>query len=394
MTGKAVIAGGGIGGLTAALALHHFGWDVTLCEQADSISEIGAGIQISPNGMKVLRALGLEEGITASAFRPKAAQFRGGKSGKLIFSESMAGYEQKYGAPYLHIHRADLIAVLHRALEARLPGALRTGAAVTGYSHSAEAASITLADGSEISGDIVIGADGIHSAIRSQMLGRQKPRFTGNLAWRAVVPVERLHGHVPDPVAGVWFGEGKHAVTYLLRGGALANFVGVVERDDWHSESWTERGTREQALADFEGWHPVITTMLAKAEAHYRWALFDRKPLSQWVDGRAALLGDACHPMLPFMAQGAVQAMEDGYVLAHAVSEASSLEAGLACYYDKRRDRTARVQMAARRNIELFHQKTPLGKLQRHGPMLIADRLKLDVADRRLAWLYGHDVTV
>ncbi|WOE75700.1 FAD-dependent monooxygenase [Alterisphingorhabdus coralli] len=393
MTGKAIIAGGGIGGLTAALCLHHFGWDACVCEQAEAIAEVGAGIQISPNGMKVLRALGLDEAVLAAGFRPKAAEFRGGTSGRLIFRESMAGYEAKYGAPYVHIHRADLIAILQQAVEERMPGAIHTHRQVTGYGQGADSAWLTLADGPQISGDVVIGADGIHSAIRTQMLGAEKPRFTGNIAWRAVVPVEKLGLHVPDPVAGVWFGEGKHAVTYLLRGGKLANFVGVVERDERQSESWTEQGTREQVLADFADWHPIVTTLIEQAEAHYRWALFDRKPLSQWVDGRVVLLGDACHPMLPFMAQGAVQAMEDGYVLARLLAESDSVSDALTGYFAKRHDRTSRVQMAARRNGDLFHQRTPLGKLTTHGPMMAANRLKLDVADRRLAWLYGHDVT-
>ncbi|MEM1133654.1 MAG: FAD-dependent monooxygenase [Pseudomonadota bacterium] len=393
MTGKAIIAGGGIGGLTAALCLHHFGWDALVYEQAEAIGEVGAGIQISPNGIKVLRTLGLGEPVLAAGFRPKAAEFRGGTSGRLIFRESMVGYEAKYGAPYVHIHRADLIAILQQAVEERMPEAIRTNMQVTGYGQGADSAWLMLSDGPQISGDVVIGADGIHSAIRTQMLGAEKPRFTGNIAWRAVVPVAKLRPHVPDPVAGVWFGEGKHAVTYLLRGGELANFVGVVECDDWQSESWTEKGMREQVLADFADWHPVVATLIEKAEVHYRWALFDRKPVHQWVDGTVALLGDACHPMLPFMAQGAVQAMEDGYVLARQLAKSGSVVDALTSYFSERHDRTARVQMAARRNGELFHQKTPLGKLTNHGPMMAANRLKLDVADRRLAWLYGHDVT-
>ncbi|MEO1043818.1 MAG: FAD-dependent monooxygenase [Pseudomonadota bacterium] len=391
--GQAVIAGGGIGGLTAALALHHFGWQAIVCEQAKAISEVGAGIQISPNGMKVLRKLGLEPQVLAAGFQPRAAEFRGGRSGRLLLRQPMTGYDAKYGAPYVHIHRADLIALLQQAVETRMPGAISTGIKITGYDQDADTVRAILADGSQVTGDVLVGADGIHSVIRGQMLGPEKPRFTGHVAWRAVVPVARLGSHMPEPAATVWFGENKHAVTYLLRGGELANFVGVVERDDWRSESWTEQASRDEALMDFAGWHPVITTLIEKAEAHYRWALFDRKPLKQWSYGRVALLGDACHPMLPFMAQGAVQAMEDGYALAQALAGSDAPERALSGYFTRRRDRTARVQMAARRNAELFHQKTPLGKLQNHGPMIAADRLKLDVADRRLAWLYGHDVT-
>lgn len=395
---KVVIAGGGIGGLTAALAFDHCGWDAAVLERADAIGEVGAGIQISPNGMQVLCALGLGAQVEAAGFHPRAAEFRGGTSGALIFREAMTGYAAKYGAPYIHIHRADLIAILYQALEERLPGAVRTGQSVTGYVQDGDGVSAVLTDGSRVAGDLLIGADGIHSTIRNQMLEPEKPRFTGprftgNMAWRATVPVDKLGGHAPAPNATLWFGNGKHAVTYLLRGGRLANFVGVVERDDWQSESWTEQGTRAQAMADFAGWHPIVTRLIAKADAHYRWALFDHKPLKQWTDGRVALLGDACHPMLPFMAQGAVQAMEDAYVLATLAAEAEIMETALEAYFARRQPRTARVQMAARKNMDLFHQKTPLGKLQKHGAMMAADRLKLDVADRRLNWLYGHDAT-
>ncbi len=390
---RAVIAGGGIGGLNAALCFHKFGWDVTICEQASALGEIGAGIQISPNGMKVLRALDIDKQIEAAGFRPRATQFRLGQSGQPILTASMAGYEATFGAPYLHIHRADLIGALQEAVDDRLPGAVKTGAAVTGYGQNENGAWVVLADGSRIAGDIIIGADGIRSTIRAQMIGLDDPDFTGNVAWRAVVPVEKLGRNAPLPVSSAWFGEGKHAVTYLLRGGKLANFVGVVERDDWTNESWTEQGSRADALADFAGWHPTITTLLEQAEDHYRWALFDRAPLDQWVDGRVALLGDACHPMLPFMAQGAVQAIEDGYVLAHHLAQHDGYVAALAAYFDVRNDRTARVQAAARANMDLFHQRTTRGKLTTYGPMWVADKIKPDLAAQKLAWLYGHDVT-
>lgn len=388
-----VIAGGGIGGLNAALCFHKFGWDVTICEQASTLGEIGAGIQISPNGMKVLRALDIDKQIEAAGFRPKATQFRLGQSGQPILTASMADYEETFGAPYLHIHRADLIGALQEAVDDRLPGAFRTGAAVAGYGQNESDAWAELADGSRITGDIVIGADGIRSTIRAQMIGSDDPDFTGNVAWRAVVPVEKLGRNAPLPVSSAWFGEGKHAVTYLLRGGKLANFVGVVERDDWTNESWTEQGSRADALADFAGWHPTITTLLEQAEDHYRWALFDRAPLDRWVDGRVALLGDACHPMLPFMAQGAVQAIEDGYVLAHHLAQHDGYVAALTAYFDARHDRTARVQAAARANMDLFHQRTTRGKLTTYGPMWVADKIKPDLAAQKLAWLYGHDVT-
>ena len=390
---KAVIAGGGIGGLNAALCLHKFGWDVALFEQAAKLTEIGAGIQISPNGMKVLRALGLEEEVTALGIAPRATQMRMGQSGRVVMTNNMTDYPQKYGAPYLHIHRADLISVLKNAVERRMPGAIRTGRTVGGYGQDGSKAFAKFEDGQKTQADLVVGADGIKSVIRKQMLGAEQPRFKGNVAWRAVVPVEKLGRNIPLPVASIWLGEGKHAVTYLLRGGKLANFVGVVERDDWQEESWTERGTRAEALSDFAGWHPSITTLIEQADAHYRWALFDREPLNQWHEGRVALLGDACHPMLPFMAQGAVQAIEDGYILARSLAEQDAVETGLETYFSKRRDRTARVQQAARTNGQLFHQRRPISKIATLGSMWVADKIKPDIAQTSLDWLYGHDVT-
>lgn len=391
---KAVIAGGGIGGLNAALCLHKFGWDVEILEQASELGEVGAGIQISPNGVKILRELGVANAVGENAFVPLDGQFRVGKTGMLIAKIRMGRQmEERYGAPYWHIHRADLIEALSQAVKARMPNAIRTGVTVSGYGQDGHSAWAQLTTGEQIKGDIVIGADGIKSVIREQMLGPQKPRFTGNVAWRIVIPVSELGRHAPPPSACIWFGEGKHGVTYLLRRGTLANFVGVVERDDWTVESWTEKGTREEAIADFSGWHPTITKMIGEAKAHYRWALFDRDPLTQWVDGRVALLGDACHPMLPFMAQGAVQAIEDGYVLAQSLSESRDTDAALSIYFDKRQSRTARVQLGARDNMGIFHQRTLGGKLKTYGPLWLASRIVPNKFTERNDWLYGHDVT-
>ncbi|MEL6540297.1 MAG: FAD-dependent monooxygenase [Pseudomonadota bacterium] len=395
---KAVIAGGGIGGLCAALCFHKFGWEVEVLEQATAITEVGAGIQLSPNAVKVLRAIGVADQVGEQAFTPLAGQFRSGKSGKVIGSFMMGeSMEKRLGAPYWHIHRADLIAALEAAVRDRLPGAIRTGASVTGYDQDAASARANLETGERITGDILVGADGIKSAIRTQMLGEAKPRFTGNVAWRAVVPVSKLGRHAPPPTASVWVGEGRHAVTYLLRKGTLANLVGVVERDDWTVESWTEQGTKQEALRDFAGWHPTIRKIIDEADAHFRWALFDRNPLDQWCDGRVALLGDACHPMLPFMAQGAAMAIEDGYTLASELSGELSgergLDAALADYFTLRRTRTAKVQMAARSNMGTFHQRSFRGKFKTYAPIWLASRIAPDKMDEQNDWLYGYDAT-
>ena len=250
-----------------------------------------------------------------------------------------------------------------------------------------------LADGRRISGDALIGADGIHSPVREQMLGAEKPIFTGNVAWRAVVPMAALGPHGPRPTACAWMGPGKHCVTYRLRRGTLANFVGVVECDDWTAESWTERGTREEALADFADWHPTITRLLGEADTLYRWALFDRAPLPRWVDGRVALLGDAAHPMLPFMAQGAAMAVEDAWVVAREVMQKTSPARGLEAYQHLRQTHASRVQAGSRANAKTFHKRTRLGQLATYGPMWLAGKFTPMALHKRQDSIYGHDVT-
>jgi salicylate hydroxylase len=391
---KVIIVGGGIGGLTAALSFHAFGWKVDLLERASELSEIGAGIQISPNGMKVFRALGIEEQIAKDAFQPEALEMRFGRSGKQIFRiEARQAIIERWGAPYLHLHRADLIDALTQLLQKRQPNAIRLGAACTGYANQGQRVLAHLQTGEVIEGDLLIGADGLHSAIRTQMLGLDRPDFTGNIAWRAVVPMEKLGELAPPPTACVWVGARRHAVTYRLRGGRLANFVGIVESDTWRSESWTEQGTREEVLADFKGWHPVIRNLIESADAHFKWALFDRQPLSKWVDGRAVLLGDACHPTLPFQAQGAVMAIEDAYLLAKLASDqGTDLEAALQLYFESRQPRTAKVQAASRANAKLFHKSTRLGRAATYGPMWVAGKLAPALIRSRQDPFYAYDV--
>jgi len=368
---KVLIAGAGIGGLTAALACAQFGHEVVLFERADALTEVGAGIQVPPNAMKVFAALGLADDIAANAFRPEAIEARMGETGRTLFTIPLADHAVRvWGAPYLHIHRADYIAALANALELRCPGTVRLGTGVSAYRNTGAGVEVTLSNGEIYNGDILIGADGIHSAVRAQMQGADAPVFTGNVAWRAVVPMDALGPKAPNPTACAWMGPGRHAVTYRLRRGTLANFVGVVERNDWTREGWSERGDIAEARQDFAGWHPTITAILdAVPDGRlYRWALFDRAPLSRWSDTHVTLLGDAAHPMLPFLAQGAAMAVEDAWVLARALS-------GVAA------------------NMGTFHQRTSVGRAKTYGPMWLAGRVAPALVHRRMDWLYGHDVT-
>lgn len=391
---KAVIVGGGIGGLTAALTFHHFGWQVEVLERAPDLSEIGAGIQITPNGMKVFRAMGLEAAISETAFVPRALEMRFGRSGRQIFEiEARKAVVERWGAPYLHLHRADLVETLQRLLLQRQPNAVRLNAEVSAYTQTAKAAQVILDSGETVEGDLIVGADGIHSVIRTQMLGAEQPDFTGNIAWRAVVPMDQLGELAPPPTACVWVGARRHAVTYRLRGGTLANLVGIVERETWTSESWTERASKDEVVQAFKGWHPIVTHLIEQADLHFRWALFDRQPLSQWVDGRVALLGDSCHPTLPFQAQGAVMAIEDAYLLAKLCSDMpSDLDGALKLYFETRLPRTARVQAASRGNAKLFHRPTPLSRALTYGPMWMAGKIAPSIIRSRQDPFFAYDI--
>lgn len=394
---KVLIAGGGIGGLTAALCCYHFGHDVTVFEQAPELGDVGAGLQLSPNAIKVFEALGIAELIGEHAFRPRAIEARMGISGSEIFTIPLADHAaEEWGSPYLHIHRRDLIAALNAAISGKSSINIELGAAVLKYLQIGKRVTAILSDEREIGGDILIGADGIHSAIREHMLGPSAPEFTGNTAWRAVVPIKAMGNDAPPPTACVWMGKGRHAVTYRLRGGELANFVGVVERNDWQGESWTARGSREDALADFAGWHPTITRLIESADPDslFRWALFDRPPLDQWTDGRTALLGDAAHPMLPFLAQGAAMAIEDAWVIAREISRSDRpVERSIKAYQDIRLARTTKAQHGSRANMKTFHKRNFVGQLLTYGPMWIAGKAFPQIVHRRMDWLYDYDVT-
>ena len=391
---KALIAGGGIGGVTAALCLLDAGIDVELYERSAVFGETGAGIQISPNGVKVLRRLGLERALEAVAFRPEALEMRLGRTGKRIFSIPMRDEAvRRYGAPYYHIHRVDLIKALTDALRDRAPAAVHLNKEIESCAQTADGVTLRFADGSRAEGDLLIGADGIHSRVRAHLLGATPARFTGNVAWRVVVPAAKLPRNLVPPTACVWVGPGRHAVTYYLRRGELVNFVGVVERGDWQSESWTERGEKSELAADYKDWAEPIARIIDEAGDCYRWALFDRDPLPHWSQGCITLLGDACHPMLPFLAQGAVMAIEDAWVLSRQLKAANGLPAALKAYEAERKPRTSKVQIGARRQMGLYHKRSAIEQLATYAPMWLAANLAPTVVHTRNDWLYSFDPT-
>ncbi len=349
------IAGGGIGGLTAALTLAHKGCNVTVFEQANEFSEAGAGIQLSPNASRVLIDLGLEQALRNVAFLPVASQFRGWKFGEVI-DESPLGDEAQtlYGAPYFHIHRGDLLEVLLNAALDERRIALKTNTEVEGFQQTESGVNLNV---NPTQFDVLIGADGIHSKVRQSLWGQSQPEFTGNIAWRALVPASALPDGLVRPMSTVWWGPGRHFVHYYVRRGELVNCVCVAEQSGWQVESWTEPGQIEELYAAFEGWHGDLQKLIAQIDPStlFKWALFDRAPMADWGKGRVTLLGDACHPTLPFMAQGAAMAIEDAAVLAAALANFDDVAQALSEYERIRKPRTAMIQTGSRRNATVFH---------------------------------------
>jgi salicylate hydroxylase len=370
---RVLVVGAGIGGLTAACALLRHGLEVEVLERSTELGEVGAGLQIGPNGVRVLRALGLERGLAQAVCEPDATVSVDGERGEIRYREPLRGVSaQRFGAPYLTAHRADV----HAALRAALPaGAVRLGAVCTGAESHRSGAVATLEDGAELEADVVVGADGIRSAVRESQFGADEPRFTGQICWRGIVPISCVPAAVrPDDLAG-WIAPNGHVICYPIRGGELYNvFAGHVS-GTWIEESWTVESSREELLAAYEGWHPALRAMLARIEHCFKWGIHDRDPLPRWTRGRVTLLGDAAHPMMPTLAQGASIAMEDGVALArHLAASPGDVPAALAAYDTERVPRASRVQLQARTQFQ-NNQRTPA------PPPL----------DR--SWIFAHDAT-
>jgi len=380
-----LIAGGGIGGLAAALCCAQQGFRVQLLEQAAAFGDVGAGIQLSPNCTRVLHGLGLGPALDDIAFLPEATEIRDWRSGALITTNPLgASVRARYGYPYYHVHRADLIEVLADAARSTPAISLHSGTRVDGFQPSRDGVRVD-AGGRRFEGAVLVGADGIHSTVRSALFGREAPAFTGSLAWRALVPAERLPDGLVRPVTTAWWGPGGHFVHYFVRGGTLVNCVCVIEKTGWEFESWTERGDRDELKRDFAGWHDGVQVLIdhMDPDACFKWALFDRPPMARWSQGRVTLLGDACHPTLPFMAQGAAMAIEDAAVLAGCLAHDKEATRALLQYEQLRRARTARIQEGSRRNARLFHL--------RGAEAVERNKTAGAARGRTLDWLYRYD---
>ena len=389
---KCLIIGAGIGGLTAAICLAHTGHKVEIFEHATALENIGGGIQQSPNAMAIWHALGLAEDVEAKSCEPDAGILRDYKTGQPLLITQMKGvYDARYGHKYLHIHRADLITILAEK-------AARLGINIH-FNHAFEEAqqigdTVNIIAGQKnFTGDVLIGADGVKSVLRPMIAGESQPRFTGQVAWRGLVKANLLPPDYTPFAANNWLGPHRHFVSYYVSGGEYINFVAVEERESWAEEGWRHMADKDDILQTFDGWDARVTTLINACEDSYLWGLFDHAPLTQWSEGQMTLLGDAAHPMLPFMAQGASMAIEDGWVLAHALSQKTiSLADALKRYEQARKPRATALQSISRDNAKLYHAPKGLDRAVRNLKLKIATLIPA-AAFSRLDKIYGVDVT-
>lgn len=385
---RVAIVGAGISGLTTAAALLRAGIDCEVYEQAPRLGEAGAGIQISPNASRILHRLGIGSRLDAVAVRPEALEMRRWDDNGVLMRNVLGdACARMYDAPYYAVHRADL----HRLLLESLPGGtVRLDRACAGVSDGPDGAQLRFADGLRLTADLVIGADGIHSVVRTTMV-EDRPRFAGQIIYRGLIPAGRLPFLLNEPKVIIWLGPGRHCVCYPIAAGRLVSFAATTPATAAEAgaaaESWSQQGRLEDLLAAYEGWNEEITGVLKAADTVHRWALHDRDTVERWSGAHVTIVGDAAHPMLPFGAQGANQAIEDSAALAVCLEGAAphELPERLRRYQEVRRPRTETVHRTMRQNARNHHYDD--GEQQRRRDTQMTDNWGL----RAQEWLFGYD---
>jgi len=377
---RVAIIGAGIGGLTAAIALAQRGIEAEIYEQARELKEVGAGIGLGPNAMKVLRLLGLEAAVKERGLTPESIVGRDWATAEILFTvplRTSAG--SQYGAASVTLHRSDLHAVLASRVP---PERIHLNRQCIAVRSTAQDAVLMFRDGRRETTDLVIGCDGLHSSVRASIDGPDAPRFTGNTAWRALVPAENLPARFRSGDLSLWRGRGGHLLTYHLPKRDIVNLVAIRATAEWTAESWSVPASRNELLSAFPEVHPDLRILFERVQQCFKWGLFDRDPLTRWGFGRATLLGDAAHPMLPFLGQGAAMAIEDAYVLARELEASEGdIPAALLSYDAARIPRTARVQIASREEGAVLHDNAASAR------PFQPQRLPGFNRD----WLYGYD---
>lgn len=387
---KVLVVGGGIGGITCMLALRKRGVDAQLFEQAPAFGQVGAGLQISSNAARILLNLGLGAALKKVATYPEARDYRGWDTGERLYYTPLGQKaEAHFGSPYYAAHRAELLDVLLSELD---EDEVRLGSRVERVDQDARGVTLTLADGATAHGDILVGADGIHSTIRAHLFGKELPRYTGNVAWRGLVPAERVAHLDLGSVVGVWMGPNRSIVQYYISAGRTFNWIGISRSSEPARESWLAEGKIADALAEYDGWHSTIRTIIAATPKVLRQALYDREPLPDWQASRIVLLGDAAHPMMPFYAQGGAQSIEDAYVLAGCIAEGRDDPlAALARFVKMRQPRTAWMQGLARREEQLYQTNDAAAIKQRNEKMRANRTPETATFPPEQERLYGYD---
>ncbi len=379
------IIGAGIGGLTAALALQKKGIKVRVYEQATKLAEVGAGLHMSPNAIHVIRKLGLSPLLKPYDFRPLSITTRHYQTGDPSFNLPLdEKFEEEFGTPFADVHRADLHNALADCVRQNDEKAIVLQKKLTEIKESDTCVHLSFADGTNEEVESVVAADGVHSVVRAQLYGEGSAKFTGHVAYRGLVSTEAVGEGIIEPVFNIWAGPAKHVVAYYLRGGELLNYVAVVEDSNWQTESWTAKADKNELVSHFEGWDPNVCKLIASTmdDECFRWALLGRDPLEYWSSSRVTLLGDAAHPMVPYMAQGAVMAIEDGWVFAHCAAEYDDSKTAFKAYEDARMERTSKVQAAAWEQGQKEHNVgTDNEKAEFEGGHF-----------QKVAWIYGHNV--
>jgi salicylate hydroxylase len=387
MSAKSIaVIGGGIGGASAALNLLRAGFDVHIYEQARAMREVGAGIQISPNASRIVQHLGLGEKLAKFGVRPLAFHQRRWEDGRTLLRTPLGdAVLEAFGFPYYQVHRGDLLTMLTAALPAER---LHLGHKLAAFEERGDRVSMQFDNGARADADLMIGADGIHSTVRGALFGAEQPRYSGGIAYRGLIPAERVRHLDIEVTTQIWMGPHGHVVVYFVAGKRYLNFVANADRDASMLESWVQQGNPDELRSTYAAWDPKLRAFLDAVSEAFIWGVFERAPLARWSVGRVTLLGDACHAMQPHMAQGAAQAMEDGATLAHCLQTIDDLHQALARYQQLRLPRTAHVQSLAANNKIRFHLPD--------GPEQVARDTKMaaggtDWSFKAIAWLYGYD---
>lgn len=370
MSSNIIIAGAGLGGLTLAAALLRRGQRVQILERAPELSEVGAGITLSPNATKALEHVGLKSGLNEFATVVSTQGVIHFQTGKVLV-ENDRGDEplRKYGAHYYQAHRSDLHAALAAEVHKHDAACITLDAEVVSVEQNKDGVDVVLSNGEQVSGRALIGCDGLRSNVRQHLFGVDQPDFTGHVAWRGLIPLDGAHVFGMDLSSGLAIAPEKSFGWYPIRNGTLLNFVALAQTNEWAEEGWAIPAEKQDLLEVYEGWDNRILDIVSAAPEGqcFKWGLFDRRPMETWSKGYVTLLGDAAHPMLPFMGQGAAMAIEDGVVLARCITESDSIKAAFERYESARLERTAFVQLESRaKGLRLEDNETDKYNKKKH----------------------------